>query len=41
MAARTFYIEVNTPKSAVRGEQIGVQVAAFNFYNQPIEVVIK
>jgi len=35
---RSMYIVVELPKHAVRGEQLGVQVAIFNKGGEPVEV---
>lgn len=35
---RSFYIVMELPKSVFRGEQIGVQVAVYNYWSQPLEV---
>ena len=37
-ATRPFFIKVELPKTAVKGEQLGVQIAVFNYWTQPIEV---
>ena len=34
---RSFYIVVEFPKAAVRGEQIAVQIAVFNYWHKPLE----
>ncbi len=31
---------VEMPKRSVKGEQLGVQVSVFNFWNEPLEVLL-
>ena len=35
---RPFYFVVESPSSAFRGEQLGIQIAMHNFWSQPLEV---
>ena len=35
---RPFYVVVEAPGSAFRGEQLGVQIALYNYWSQSLEV---
>ena len=37
-ATRPFYIQVEMPEQAVKGEQIGVRIALFNYWDRFLEV---
>ena len=36
---RPFYVVVEAPGSAFRGEQLGVQIALYNYWSQSLEVI--
>ncbi len=37
-STRPFYIQVEMPTTAIKGEMIGVRVALFNYWDQTVEV---